>query len=113
MHSQFAGFTGNRVGVIWVGRDNDRPANLTGSTAALPLWGATFATLDNQPRDMTPPRGVRFARVDPEREFVVPERCPGEALPFVAAHLPEVAADCDGGRSGGSGDSGTIWDWFR
>ncbi|WP_322520907.1 penicillin-binding protein 1B [Guyparkeria halophila] len=108
----FAGFTGNRVGVIWVGRDDDRPANLTGSTAALPLWGATFAGLDNQPRDMTPPRGVRFARVDPERQFVVPDRCPGEALPFIAAHRPEPAADCDGGRQDGEG-AGTIWDWFR
>ncbi|QGT78969.1 penicillin-binding protein 1B [Guyparkeria halophila] len=109
----FAGFTGNRVGVIWVGRDDDRPANLTGSTAALPLWGATFATLDNQPRDMTPPRGIRFARVDPEREFVVPDRCPGEALPFIASHLPDAATDCDGGRGGRDDDAGTIWDWFR
>ncbi len=108
----FAGFTGNRVGVIWVGRDDDRPANLTGSSSALPLWGTAFAELDNQPRDMTPPRGVRFARVDPERESVVPDRCVGESLPFIASHLPEPAADCDGGARKDEG-GGTIWDWFR
>ncbi|WP_410474066.1 penicillin-binding protein 1B [Guyparkeria sp. TX1] len=108
----FAGFTGNRVGVIWVGRDDDRPSNLTGSSAALPLWGATFAELDNQPRDMHPPRGVRFARVDPERESVVPDRCPGESLPFITSHRPESAADCEGGRREDK-DSSTIWDWFR
>jgi len=112
----FAGFTGNRVGVIWVGRDDDRASNLTGSTAALPLWGATFASLDNQPRDMNPPRGVRFARVDPERRFVIPDNCPGESLPFIASHRPEPAANCDGGRRDRDRDdegSGTIWDWFR
>ena len=105
----FAGFTGNRVGVIWVGRDDDRPANLTGSSAALPLWAATFERLDNQPRDRQPPRGVRLVNVDPERQSIVPERCPGERMPFIAGHVPEVAETCDGEQSGGGG----FFDWFR
>lgn len=110
----FAGFTGNRVGVIWVGRDDDRPANLTGSSAALPLWAATFERLENQPRDRHPPRGVRLAHVDPERRFVVPEHCPGELLPFMAGHVPEMAASCDGRRPDQrSNERGGLWDWFR
>ncbi|MFW6021542.1 MAG: penicillin-binding protein 1B [Guyparkeria sp.] len=108
----FAGFTGNRVGVIWVGRDDDGSANLTGSSSALPLWGEAFARLDNQPRDMAPPRGVRFAKVDSERRFVVPERCSGESLPFIASHLPERAENCEG-DSGDDQRGGGIWDWFR
>ena len=106
----FAGFTGNRVGVIWVGRDDDRPANLTGSSAALPLWAATFERLDNQSRDRRPPRGVRLATVDPERRFVVPERCPGQQMPFIAGHVPAQAEDCDGEPSDGRGG---LWDWLR
>nr|WP_284047521.1 penicillin-binding protein 1B [Guyparkeria hydrothermalis] len=106
----FAGFTGNRVGVIWVGRDDDRPANLTGASAALPLWAATFERLDNQPRDRLVPRGVRMVNVDPERKFVVPDDCPGEQLPFIAGHVPEMAETCDGESSR---DRGSVWDWFR
>jgi len=108
----FAGFTGNRVGVIWVGRDDDRASNLTGSSSALPLWAETFVQLDNQPRDMQPPRGVEFARVDPVRRHVVPERCPGESLPFIAAHRPARADGCQGGTDKGDGANG-FWDWFR
>ena len=106
----FAGLTGNRVGVVWVGRDDDRPANLTGSSAALPLWAATFERLDNQPRDRQPPRGVRFVTVDPERQAVVPERCPGERMPFIDGHLPEMAATCDGEPAR---ESNGFFDWFR
>jgi len=106
----FAGFTGNRVGVIWVGRDDNKPAGLTGSSAALPLWAATFDRLDNQPRDMHPPRGVRLARVDPERQAVVPDRCPGESVPFIAGHVPEMADNCDGTSSD---KRGGLFDWFR
>jgi penicillin-binding protein 1B len=112
----FAGFTGNRVGVIWVGRDDDRPAGLTGSSAALPLWAATFASLRNQPVNMEPPRGVTYLRVDPERRRVVPDRCPGEQIPFIARHRPPTAADCRGrieNRRIEKESGGGFLDWFR
>jgi penicillin-binding protein 1B len=34
----FAGFTDDRLAVVWVGRDDDRPLGLTGAQAALPIW---------------------------------------------------------------------------
>jgi membrane peptidoglycan carboxypeptidase len=34
----FAGFTGDLLAVVWVGRDDDRPLGLTGAQAALPIW---------------------------------------------------------------------------
>jgi len=34
----FAGFTEDRLAVVWVGRDDDRPLGLTGAQAALPIW---------------------------------------------------------------------------
>ena len=107
----FAGFTGDRVGVVWVGRDDDRPAGLTGSSSALPLWAATFASLHNRPVNMNPPRGVTYLRVDPERQHVVPDHCPGELMPFIARHRPPTAADCSGQAGNESG--GGFLDWFR
>src|SRR5688572_15549422 len=34
----FAGFTGNRLAVVWVGYDDNRAARLSGAAAALPIW---------------------------------------------------------------------------
>src|SRR5690606_13609814 len=36
--SWFAGFTGNHLAVVWLGRDDNGPTHLTGSTGALTVW---------------------------------------------------------------------------
>ena len=41
----FAGFSGDRLAVVWVGYDDNRAARLSGSTAALPIWGDLMAAL--------------------------------------------------------------------
>ena len=35
----FAGFTGDRLAIVWIGYDDNRAAKLTGAAAALPVWG--------------------------------------------------------------------------
>ena len=92
----FAGFTGNRVGVVWVGRDDDKPTSLTGASGALPVWAAAFKPLYNQPRDMTPPRGINFARVDVATQQRVPNGCPGILMPFVSGYEPPATTQCPG-----------------
>ena len=44
----FAGFTGDRLAVVWVGYDDNRAARL-GSAAALPIWGDMMAALAPEP----------------------------------------------------------------
>src|SRR5262245_25287728 len=41
----FAGFTGDKLGVVWVGYDDNRAARLSGAGAALPVWGEMMAAL--------------------------------------------------------------------
>ncbi|MBV1961331.1 MAG: penicillin-binding protein 1B [Immundisolibacteraceae bacterium] len=43
--SWLAGFSGNLAAVTWVGRDDNQPADLLGSTAALPIWGEVMGQL--------------------------------------------------------------------
>ena len=50
--SWFAGFGGNRVAVIWVGRDDNKPIGMTGADGALPVWTALMKTL--RPRGPRP-----------------------------------------------------------
>ena len=40
--SWFAGFTGDRLAVVWIGRDDNQPAGITGATGALPVWGLSL-----------------------------------------------------------------------
>ncbi len=96
----FAGFTGNRVGVVWVGRDDDKPTNLFGSQGALPVWADTFKQLYNQPRNMSPPKGVVFARVNADAQVQVPQDCPGQLVPFISGHLPPSSDSCNGPGTG-------------
>src|SRR5690606_25251706 len=36
--SWFAGFTGQHLAVVWLGRDDNKVANLAGASGALPVW---------------------------------------------------------------------------
>ena len=40
--SWFAGFTGDRLGVVWIGRDDNQSTGLTGSSCALHVWRDLF-----------------------------------------------------------------------
>src|SRR3970282_1463161 len=59
----FAGFTGDRLGIVWIGYDDNRPARLSGSAAALPVWGELMAMLNTEALVPPQPGGLRHARV--------------------------------------------------
>lgn len=70
--------TGNAVVVAWVGRDDGRPARLTGSGSALPVVeGVIAATGDLLLAPLPPPpEGVVEIEIDPETGGAAGERCP-------------------------------------
>ncbi len=43
--SWFVGYTRNQVAVTWVGKDDNSPAGVTGSNAAMQLWAGLFRQL--------------------------------------------------------------------
>jgi penicillin-binding protein 1B len=55
----FAGFSGDRLAVVWVGYDDNRAARLSGSAAALPIWGDLMAALTPEPLALAPSRAHR------------------------------------------------------
>ncbi|MEM8931114.1 MAG: penicillin-binding transpeptidase domain-containing protein, partial [Acidobacteriota bacterium] len=62
-----AGYVGNLVVVVWVGRDDDRPLGLTGSAGAAPLWRAFVerATPAWPWQSIERPRGIVTRHIDP------------------------------------------------
>jgi len=91
----FAGFTGDRLAVVWLGYDDNRAANLSGAAAALPLWGELMAALDPQPLAPPRPEGIEIVLVDPDSGLRADALCPGALeLPFALGSAPVERAPC-------------------
>ncbi len=64
--SWFVGYTPDLVVGVWVGRDDGNPVGMTGSDAALPIWGTVMQSAVRRaaPRSFLPPEGVVMAQVE-------------------------------------------------
>jgi penicillin-binding protein 1B len=90
----FAGFTGDRVAVVWVGYDDNRPAKLSGSAAALPVWGEMMASLDPEPLELPRPDGIELVSIDPQ-SGLRGSGCAGAVeVPFMKGSAPAALAPC-------------------
>ncbi|AOU97659.1 penicillin-binding protein 1B [Acidihalobacter yilgarnensis] len=96
--SWFAGFGGREVTVVWVGRDDNQPTGLTGSTGALPLWAGIMGAIHASPLQMTQPTDVEWQTIDPVSGQRLAATCPGaEWMPFVKGSVPSGEAQCRAG----------------
>ena len=94
----FAGFTGDRLGVVWVGYDDNRAARLGGASAALPVWGEIMAGLSPEALALPKPEGVELVTIDPQSGLRGDLLCPGaRELPFVQGTAPADRAPCTSG----------------
>lgn len=96
--SWFAGYSADRVAVIWVGRDDYKPTGLTGATGAMPVWARLMRDLQVRGLDDTPPADVEEVLTDPATGLKADERCEGAVLiPYMAGYAPRESAPCAGG----------------
>ncbi len=92
--SWFAGYVGDWVGVVWVGRDDNQPAGLTGATGALPVWGEVLRRVGGRRLAPPSPPGVEWVWVDPATGQAAEAEAPGAvALPFAEGSAPARPAD--------------------
>lgn len=92
--SWFAGFTGDKVAVVWVGRDDNRSAGLSGSKGALQVWGDIIGSCDNESLNDTMPDGLVMQWVNSSGEKVSPN-CPNAyEAPFRKENLPRRYGSC-------------------
>ena len=106
--SWFAGFSGDRLAVVWVGYDDNRPAGLTGAVGALPVWGELMRKLDPEPLVPPLPEDVERVWIDPATGLRADRDCAGAIeLPFLRESAPEETAPCV--QSPGK----TFKNWFR
>ncbi|MGD8385220.1 MAG: penicillin-binding protein 1B [Lysobacterales bacterium] len=111
--SWFVGYTRDRLAVSWVGRDDDRPAGVTGSNAAMRLWANLFRHLPYSAVDMGLPDGVNYVWVNASENARTGSGCPQAVqIPFIAGTEPEAETNCFKRQAGRKKKS--IWEkWFK
>jgi penicillin-binding protein 1B len=73
--SWFAGFSGDYLGVFWLGRDDNQPTPFTGSTGALPLWTGVFSRLPQYPLHTPRPAAIELIWFDQDTWQWTDEHC--------------------------------------
>lgn len=107
--SWFAGFSGNRVGVVWIGRDDNKSAGLTGASGALTVWGEMMSDLTQQPLILPIPDGIERVWIESKSGLRSAPGCPDAVeLPFVAGSAPLDSAPCGEPPKGGG-----LRNWFE
>jgi len=108
--SWFAGYTGDRLAVVWVGRDDNQSTGLTGSTGALLIWRDLFAQVGDQGPLQSAVEGIEILRIDPLSGLRADNGCPDAVeLPFIQGSGPVESAPC---AVGGSPLQRPV-DWFK
>lgn len=76
--SWFAGYRPDRVTVVWVGRDNPGATTLSGSLAALPIWGRYMkaALPDTESAEFPEPPGLEHAGLCRTSGLLARRACP-------------------------------------
>ncbi|MCU7939004.1 MAG: penicillin-binding protein 1B [gamma proteobacterium symbiont of Bathyaustriella thionipta] len=93
--SWFAGFGDNLIGVVWLGRDDNKPAGLTGSSGALKVWGKMMKQLDVGILEQNQPENIKWFWIDSMNQLKLTGRCQyAEFLPFVQGTEPESTQAC-------------------
>ena len=97
--SWFAGFGGNLLAVVWLGRDDNTPAGLTGSSGALKVWGRMMQKLDVGVLEQNQPQNIKWFWVDSLQQVRLSGRCKNaEYLPFIEGTEPARVEACETGR---------------
>jgi penicillin-binding protein 1B len=94
--SWFAGYTGDRVAVVWVGRDDNTSTGLTGSSGAMTVWGEMMKNIQPEPLEPAMPDNVEMVNVGPVTGLRYDTGCKsGVMLPFIKGSAPTEISPCD------------------
>ncbi len=92
--SWFAGFSGDYLSVVWIGRDDNQSTGLSGSSGALQLWTAFMKQIATVPVNLIAPDNVDLAWVDGAGRLA-DRYCRGaRQYPFIKDSAPSTLSPC-------------------
>ena len=94
--SWFAGYSSDLVGIVWLGRDDNKSTGLTGASGAMRVWQQLFSQLRLREWPDTPPPDIKYVSVnkltglqtEPECELAI-------SMPFLAGTEPSEVQSCN------------------
>ena len=93
--SWFAGFSGEHLAVVWVGKDDNSKTPLSGASGALQVWADLMRQLPTQGVNQLAPEGVSFDWIDATTGLLSAEHCEGAMwLPLHNEFKPKESAEC-------------------
>ena len=97
--SWYAGFSGEHLMIVWVGRDDNKPTGLSGATGAAHIWSDTIAKINTRPLKLPLLTGMAMVSIDPSTGMHIDDNCPNaRALPYIVGYEPFKQSGC---RTGG------------
>ena len=92
--SWFAGYTGDRMAVVWVGNDENKSTGLYGATGAMKVWSALFKKLPTEPLRVSE-TGLEWTWLDAQEFATTEQQCEGaRRAVFVSGYLPAEHKSC-------------------
>ncbi len=93
--SWFAGYTGDRLAVVWLGKDNNQSTKLTGSSGALAVWGEIIKSIPSKSLQLHQPENVEWLTVNQDSGALTEEQCPNAIrVPFTRDSRPTELQPC-------------------
>jgi len=97
--SWYAGYDGEKLGVVWMGRDDNQPMSLTGASGAMQVWSDLYAMTGAVPLQAVKPDSIEWYLVDRSSGDLADSGCADTVqLPFVEAGAKPAQAACARGR---------------
>ena len=93
--SWFAGFSDQLLSVVWLGRDDNSPVNLTGSSGALRVWADIMERRGVQAFKITRDEALEWRYIDRFNGRITRDGCTDSVLlPFTQEQLPSQRGNC-------------------
>ena len=96
--SWFAGFSADKVAVVWLGFDDQRPTGLSGASGAMRVWKRIFQDMSTISVKHNLPDEIHTVWIDQETGLLSEKRCENAVeLPFIRGSEPTRHATCKAG----------------
>ena len=93
--SWFAGFSNRLLGVVWLGRDDNTPINLSGSSGALRVWADIMQLQGFEPFKLTRDDSLAWHYIDPLSGAISQQKCANSVLlPLPQDRIPKARSRC-------------------
>ena len=93
--SWFAGFSDRLLGVVWLGRDDNEPIGLSGSSGALRVWADIMEQQGFEPFKLTRDDSLDWRYIDTQSGELSQQKCANSVLlPLPRNRIPKTVSRC-------------------